>query len=99
ISPTRSAIQRRYPVAVGMATDLRAEVALANRIVHRAGLVTAFGHVSARLPGTDTFLFPTRASPALARADRLLVLNVDGERLSGAGEPHTQLWVPAALSR
>jgi ribulose-5-phosphate 4-epimerase/fuculose-1-phosphate aldolase len=81
-----------------MATDdLRADVALANRIVHRAGLVTAFGHVSARLPGTDTFLLPTRASPALARADRLLVLNLDGERLSSDGEPNTELWIHARI--
>ena len=81
-----------------MATDdLRADVALANRIVHRAGLVTAFGHVSAASPGTDTFLFPTRASPALARADRLLVLSLDGERLSGDGEPNTELWIHARI--
>jgi L-ribulose-5-phosphate 4-epimerase len=80
-----------------MATDLRADVALANRIVHRMGLVTAFGHVSARIPGTDTFLFPTRASPALARADRLLVLDVDGQRLDGDGEPNTELWIHARI--
>jgi ribulose-5-phosphate 4-epimerase/fuculose-1-phosphate aldolase len=80
-----------------MATDLQADVALANRIVHRTGLVTAFGHVSARVPGTDTFLFPTRASPALARADRLLVLNLDGERVAGDGEPNTELWIHARI--
>jgi len=44
--------------------ELRRDVALANRIVHAAGLVNAFGHVSGRIAGTDTFLFPTRASPA-----------------------------------
>jgi len=80
-----------------MATDLHANVALANRIVHRTGLVTAFGHVSARIPDTDTFLFPTRASPALARADRLLVLNINGERVAGDGEPNTELWIHARI--
>ncbi|HEY3062249.1 MAG TPA: class II aldolase/adducin family protein [Chloroflexota bacterium] len=80
-----------------MATDLHADVALANRIAHRAGLVTGFGHVSARIPGTDTFLFPTRASPALARADRLLVLDLDGNVLEGEGTPNTELWIHARI--
>ncbi len=80
-----------------MPDELRDAVALANRIVHRMGLVTAFGHVSARIPGTDTFLLPTRASPALARADRLLVLNFDGHKLEGEGEPNTELWIHARI--
>ena len=77
--------------------ELRRDVALANRIVHRAGLVSAFGHVSARLPGTDTFLFPTRASPALASPERLLVLDLDGNRRSGEGEPNTEFWIHARI--
>jgi ribulose-5-phosphate 4-epimerase/fuculose-1-phosphate aldolase len=80
-----------------MPDDLREDVALANRIVHKMGLVTAFGHVSARIPGTQTFLFPTRASPALARADRLLVLDTDGQKLEGEGEPNTELWIHARI--
>jgi ribulose-5-phosphate 4-epimerase/fuculose-1-phosphate aldolase len=80
-----------------MPDDLRRDVALANRIVHRAGLVTAFGHVSARLPGTDTFLFPTRASPALASPERLLVLDCDGNRREGEGEPNTEFWIHARI--
>ena len=80
-----------------MTDELRRDVALANRIVHRAGLVSAFGHVSARLPGTDTFLFPTRASPALASPDRLLVLDCDGNQLEGQGEPNTEFWIHARI--
>src|SRR5438876_4154602 len=62
---------------------LRRDVALANRIVHRVGLVSAFGHVSARIPGSDLFLLPTRASPALAEAGRLLVLDLEGNLVAG----------------
>jgi ribulose-5-phosphate 4-epimerase/fuculose-1-phosphate aldolase len=80
-----------------MADELREDVALANRIVHRMGLVTAFGHVSARIPGTSTFLFPTRASPALANAERLLTLDLDGQKLAGDGEPNTELWIHARI--
>jgi ribulose-5-phosphate 4-epimerase/fuculose-1-phosphate aldolase len=78
--------------------ELRRDVALANRIAHAAGLVTAFGHISARVPGApETFLFPTRASPALADASRLLVLDTDGNRLQGDGEPNTEFWIHARI--
>lgn len=77
--------------------DLRAEVALANRIVHRAGLVNAFGHVSARIPDTETFLLPTRDSPALARAETLLTLDLDGNLLAGEGTPNTEFWIHARI--
>ena len=77
---------------------LRADVALANRIAHAAGLVTAFGHISARIPqAPETFLFPTRASPALADASRLLVLDLDGNRREGQGEPNTEFWIHARI--
>lgn len=77
--------------------QLRQDVALANRIVHRAGLVTAFGHVSARVADTSTFIFPTRASPALARAETLLLMDTDGNRLEGVGEPNTEFWIHARI--
>jgi ribulose-5-phosphate 4-epimerase/fuculose-1-phosphate aldolase len=77
--------------------SLRQDVALANRIVHRVGLVNAFGHVSARVPGRDAFLFPTRASPALARAERLLVLDIDGNLLHGEGNPNTDFLIHARI--
>jgi HCOMODA/2-hydroxy-3-carboxy-muconic semialdehyde decarboxylase len=76
---------------------LRRDTATANHIVHRVGLVNAFGHVSARIPGSDTFLFPTRASPALASADGLLVLDLDGNILAGEGTPNTEFWIHARI--
>lgn len=82
----------------GAATaELSRDVALANRIVHWAGLVTAFGHVSARLPGTSTFLIPTRASPGLAAPDRLLLMDLDGNLLEGEGAPNTEVWIHARI--
>src|SRR2546428_360445 len=44
----------------GAEPTLKRDVALANRIVERFGLSNAFGHASARIPGTDTFFMPTR---------------------------------------
>src|SRR5437868_4695207 len=88
----------KYAV-LGMELDeLRVDVALANRIAHAAGLVTGFGHISARVPTKpDTFLFPTRASPALADERRLLVLDLDGNQREGDGEPNTEFWIHARI--
>lgn len=77
--------------------QLRQDVATANHIAHLNGLVNAFGHISARIPGTDTFYFPTRRSPALAHPDRLLVLDTVGNILSGEGTPNTEFWIHARM--
>ena len=75
--------------------NLRRDVALANRIVERFGLSNAFGHVSARIPGSDTFLLPTRRSPGFADENALLTLDTDGKVRSGEGTPNSELWIHA----
>lgn len=77
--------------------ELRHDVALANRIIERFGLSGAFGHVSARIPGTDTFYFPTRRSPGLADENRLLILDAEGRIISGEGAPNSELWIHARI--
>jgi ribulose-5-phosphate 4-epimerase/fuculose-1-phosphate aldolase len=76
---------------------LRDDVALANRIIERIGLSHAFGHASARIPGTDTFLLPTRRSPGLADAAALLTIGCDGRVLAGEGEPNSEFWIHARI--
>ena len=76
---------------------LRRDVALANRVIERFGLSSAFGHVSARIPGTSTFYFPTRRSPGLADENQLLVLDTDGNVVSGEGLPNSELWIHARI--
>lgn len=77
--------------------DLRRDVATANRILERLGLSHAFGHASARIPGTNTFLLPTRRSPGLAEAESLLVIDTEGRIVSGEGEPNSEFWIHARL--
>ena len=77
--------------------ELRRDVAVANRILERLGLSNAFGHASARLPGTNTFLIPTRRSPGLAEEDRLLTLDTEGRVLAGEGEPNSEFWIHARI--
>ncbi len=77
--------------------DIKQDIVTASHILHRQGIAAAFGHVSARIPGTDTFIFPPRMSPALVRKDNLLVLDVDGNQLSGDGRPNTEFWIHARI--
>ena len=77
--------------------ELRRDVALANRILERLGLSHAFGHASARIPGTDTFLIPTRRSPGLADAAQLLLLDTEGRVVAGEGEPNSEFWIHARI--
>ncbi len=80
-----------------MEDSLREDVALANRILERMGLSQAFGHASARIPATNTFLIPPRRSPGLAEAPDLLVIDTEGRIVSGEGEPNSEFWIHARL--
>ena len=66
---------------------------MANRIIERFGLSNAFGHVSARIPGTSTFLLPTRRSPGFADEDQLLTIDFEGNVLAGTGTPNSEHWI------
>ncbi len=77
--------------------SLREDVALANRILERRGLSHAFGHASARIPGTNTFLMPTRRSPGLCEAADLLLMDAEGRVVQGDGEPNSEFWIHARL--
>lgn len=77
--------------------SLRADVALANRILERTGLSHAFGHASARIGDTSTFLLPTRRSPGFAEASKVLVVDTDGQVLAGDGTPNSELWIHARI--
>ena len=76
---------------------IKSDVVKASHILHQQGVAAAFGHLSARIPETDTFIFPPRMSPALVRADNLLVLDVEGNQLSGDGRPNTEFWIHARI--
>ena len=77
--------------------QLREDVARANHIIERFGLATAYGHASARIPGTDTFYISTRRSPGLADPDDLLVIDTSGRVISGNGTPNSEFWIHARI--
>jgi ribulose-5-phosphate 4-epimerase/fuculose-1-phosphate aldolase len=80
-----------------MVDSLRADVAVANHIAYREGLVGAFGHVSARIPGTDSFWIPRRAAPMFARPESLLRVDLEGHVLEGDAQPNTEMWIHARI--
>jgi ribulose-5-phosphate 4-epimerase/fuculose-1-phosphate aldolase len=77
--------------------SLREDVATANHILERMGLSRAFGHASARIPGTNTFFLPTRRSPGLARSEHLLLIDTEGKLIEGEGEPNSEFWIHARV--
>ena len=77
--------------------QLKNDIVTASHILHQQGIAAAFGHVSARIPGTDTFIFPPRLSPVLVRKDNLLTLDVEGNQLAGNGRPDTEFWIHARI--
>jgi ribulose-5-phosphate 4-epimerase/fuculose-1-phosphate aldolase len=77
--------------------QIKQDIVTASHVLHQQGIAAAFGHVSARIPGTDRFIFPPRMSPALVQIDNLLELDVDGHQLAGAGRPNTEFWIHARI--
>jgi ribulose-5-phosphate 4-epimerase/fuculose-1-phosphate aldolase len=76
---------------------IKQDIVTASRVLHQQGIAAAFGHVSARIPGTDIFIFPPRMSPALVGLDNLLTLDTEGNQLSGEGRPNTEFWIHARI--
>lgn len=69
------------------------ELVLANRILYKAGVLDAYGHVSVRHPlAPDQFLLSRNLAPALVTADDILAFGPDGE-------PVTQTATPLYLER
>src|SRR3569623_1816517 len=65
---------------------LRADIAIANRILVRQGVVAAFGHVSARHPARpDRFLLARNKAPASVTADDVLEFELDGTPVESNG--------------
>lgn len=79
---------------------LREEVFDACRVLVGEGLVEAYGHVSARLPGTDRFLVtPRYALSLLGGPEELLVVDLDGRVLEGHADPPLEVWMHTEVYR
>lgn len=77
--------------------QLKQDIISACRILSRENLVQSFGHVSARLPGTDRFLITPRISLALVTEPELLTMNLKGEIVEGSHPAPFEVWLHTAI--
>ncbi len=67
--------------------EIKRDVFTACQILAREGLVNAFGHVSARVPGSERIVISPRMGLLLARSEDLVLITGQGERIEGGRPP------------
>lgn len=80
-------------------TALKKKVVMGSRIIHQQRLVEPVGHISARVPGTQTFITTARRSAGFARLSELLVLDFEGRVLEGSSEPNSEWPIHSEIYR
>lgn len=76
------------------------DVVKGTRILIKRGICEAFGHLSARLPGTDRFLITPSLSMAMVRStDDLVQVDLKGEKVEGKNRQPYETWLHTALYR
>ena len=78
---------------------LKSDVISACRVLSEQKLVEGFGHVSARLPESDSFLLTPRISLALVAEADLLTLDLDGKVLEGHHPAPFEAWLHTAIMK
>ncbi len=79
--------------------QLRKDIVSASRILSHLRLVEGFGHVSARIPESESFLVTPRISLALVREEQLLTMNLKGEVVEGSHPPPFEAWLHTAIMK
>ena len=80
-------------------SGLRQDIVSACGILSRKKLVEGFGHVSARIPGSELFLLTPRIGLALVKQSDLLTMNLHGEIVEGRHPAPSEAWLHIALMR
>lgn len=62
---------------------LKEKLVIASRILDREDLARPLGHISVRVPGTETFLITRGISPGMATLDDVLVCDLEGKVIQG----------------
>ena len=77
--------------------ELKHTLVTACHILDREGITDGYGHVSARVPGTTTFLTIANVSPGLASVDWLILMDCDGKYQAGAKIPPNEWPIHACV--
>jgi ribulose-5-phosphate 4-epimerase/fuculose-1-phosphate aldolase len=78
---------------------LRAEVLTGCRVLTHFRIVEGFGHISARIPGTDRILITPRRALGLASERELIELDLEGRQVAGEGRPPLEVPMHLAVYR
>ncbi|GAB2965191.1 class II aldolase/adducin family protein [Amycolatopsis acidiphila] len=79
---------------------LRHEVAICSRLLVDAGILNYSGHISVRIPGTETLLIQRGHDVRAELApERLLVVGLDGKPVDGRGEPPSEVFIHTEIYR
>ncbi|MFH1026671.1 MAG: class II aldolase/adducin family protein, partial [Pseudomonadota bacterium] len=71
----------------------------ASHIIANEKLSDAYGHMSARITGTDRYIMPAVSSPALVKIEDLLTLNMNDQVIEGTGEQMNESWLHTCIYR
>jgi len=63
--------------------QLNEKLIIANKILELEKLATPYGHVSVRIPGTESFLITRSVAPGMATLDDIVVCDLNGKVLEG----------------
>ena len=79
--------------------ELRAEVLAACKVLTHFRIVEGFGHVSARLAGTERILITPRRALGLVTEAELVELDLSGRQVAGDGRPPLEVPMHLAVYR
>lgn len=63
--------------------ELKEKLIIANKILDKEDLATPMGHISVRIPGTETFLITRSVAPGMSTVDDIVVCNMEGKVVEG----------------
>ena len=63
-----------------------ADLLKAWHFLYRRGFIEGFGHISARVPGSDRYLLARHSLGPRASADDFVLMDADGRKLEGRGD-------------
>ena len=79
--------------------QLRKDLISACRILSYKNLVEGFGHVSARIADSETFLITPRIALALVKEEDLLTINFNNAIVAGDRPAPSEMWLHTAIMK
>src|SRR5918995_5887889 len=77
--------------------DLKKRLVEGLKVITGEGILTGSGHLSVRVPGTETFLINPRFAGILAEPADICTVNFDGKRIAGKGPIPSETKIHAAV--